>query len=766
MKSQKLLLVVAILLIATIGVYAGLEKGFAVQKNNEVLPVKKALHTNAYPKFEKSISQLMPMGVLDTMIWVDGGNTNFGGWTKDYFLEYFVPSADGILHSITFNMSDLAQVDGGGMSVWIYNSNYAWPEISTSTIADACGDAWLGYYEESTGKEPFGSTWVNGGINSVEGAIADKKYDPLGTKAWPMIGAGAVSLPPNADDGGFVTYDLLDMGSEYNFTQGDTFLVVIRFNGFPDEGDGNDYRMGFLCKAGAVEPQPAMKFYGTISSPYGRCGSESAPTDDWGWYIRSYIWDWRCNVEWTGDRGPVISNVTQLKTTLSTDPRTVESTIIDDNPSGGTFGVASANLMLSVDGGEFTAIAMSNTSGDIWAAEIPAQTAGTSVTYYLEATDVADLYTKQKVSVSYFYYAKSADAEFLVMLDGLSGSGYPSIYYFYHTGVANPYDIWAYGAATAELLDMYTTVFEITSTGPASGNAVAVKAWLDQGGKNYLLAGDEVIGAWYGWPTPKAVIDIPTGDNTADDFFEYLGITKYYGDINYAVSGDQGLPWRIYPVAGDLLSGDLADSLTANSIDTLLYDPAYEIGADNWLDAVGVAAGVTVAFTAIPNEANAAVYGTAALAVGFYKEDATLDNQMVFLGFDPLSINSAPYGWWSANPASPMAQAIAWFGDLTSIETTDIIASKYRLSQNYPNPFNPTTSIAYSIPENAHVKLTIYNMLGQQIRTLVDNHQIAHSYRATWDATDSFGNSVPSGIYFYTIEANNYFATKKMVLLK
>ena len=113
-----------------------------------------------------------------------------------------------------------------------------------------------------------------------------------------------------------------------------------------------------------------------------------------------------------------------------------------------------------------------------------------------------------------------------------------------------------------------------------------------------------------------------------------------------------------------------------------------------------------------------------------------------------------------------MAQAIEWFGDLTSIEETDIIVSKYKLNQNYPNPFNPTTAISYQIPENAHVKLTVYNMLGQEIRTLVDNQQIARSYKATWDATDNFGNSVPSGIYFYSINAGDFSATKKMILLK
>lgn len=760
MKNRTLLLTLAILLIATALLSAGIPREF--QGNSEILPVKGKV-TKSYPSLAKGTAQLMPMGVngvLDTLSWLDGGNVNFGGWTDDYFAEYFVPAADGILHSITFNMSDLPNVSGGGMNVWIYKSNYNWPEINTVDIADA-GDAWLGYYDTADGPAAFGEAdeWHGGGIDSLDEAIPGKIYDPLGEKVWPMFGAGTVSIEPTADDKGFYTVNLMDLGSEYEFTMGDTFLVVILFTGFDDLGDGADYRMGFYASQKEVDPQPGLKFYNVNGNATGRLGD-----NDWGWYIRSYIWDWRCNVEYTGDRGPVISDVTDLATTLSTEPRTVEAVITDDNPAGGAAGVASANLVISYNGGEFTSIPMTNTSGDIWAAEIPAQTTGTSVTYYVEATDVADLYTKELTSHNYFYYGKSAGAQFLLLLDGLGATGYPSQYYFYGTGVDLPYDIWAYGAATAELLDLYTTVFEITTFGPAYGNAVAVKTWLDQGGKNYLLAGDEVLGGYYGWP--GTVVSIPAGDNDADAFFEYLGVTEYYGDINYGASGDQNLPWRIYPVAGDAISGALADSLTAYGVDTLLYDPYYEVGATNWLDGFGVATDVTVCFKAVPNDSLSAAYGTDPLAIGIYKEDATLDNKTVFLGFDPLSINSAPYAWWSAYPASPMAKTIEWFGELTGIFETENVVNKYQLNQNYPNPFNPTTSISYSIPRDEFVRLTVYNMLGQKVRTLVSSRQVAKSYRVTWDGTDDNGLDVPSGVYFYNIQAGSFVSTKKMILMK
>ena len=83
------------------------------------------------------------------------------------------------------------------------------------------------------------------------------------------------------------------------------------------------------------------------------------------------------------------------------------------------------------------------------------------------------------------------------------------------------------------------------------------------------------------------------------------------------------------------------------------------------------------------------------------------------------------------------------------------------LSPNYPNPFNPLTEIAYIIPRGAHVTLKVYNVLGAEVDTLVDAHHEAGFYTVRWDAAH-----LASGVYFCTIQAGDFKATKKMVLLK
>ncbi len=94
------------------------------------------------------------------------------------------------------------------------------------------------------------------------------------------------------------------------------------------------------------------------------------------------------------------------------------------------------------------------------------------------------------------------------------------------------------------------------------------------------------------------------------------------------------------------------------------------------------------------------------------------------------------------------------------------VPTKYALLQNYPNPFNPSTQIAYALPTSGNVSLTIYNILGQSVNTLVNGYREAGAYQETWDGTDNHGSTVASGIYFYRIQADNFVATKKMTLLK
>ena len=101
------------------------------------------------------------------------------------------------------------------------------------------------------------------------------------------------------------------------------------------------------------------------------------------------------------------------------------------------------------------------------------------------------------------------------------------------------------------------------------------------------------------------------------------------------------------------------------------------------------------------------------------------------------------------------------FVGYTDIEENVIAPEVFELSQNYPNPFNPTTVIKYSLPEVTNVKLKVYDMLGRMVKTLVNQEQTAGVYNVELNAS-----SLSSGVYFYRIEAGNFTATKKLLLLK
>jgi len=95
-----------------------------------------------------------------------------------------------------------------------------------------------------------------------------------------------------------------------------------------------------------------------------------------------------------------------------------------------------------------------------------------------------------------------------------------------------------------------------------------------------------------------------------------------------------------------------------------------------------------------------------------------------------------------------------------------IIPSQYTVYQNYPNPFNPVTTLRYDLPENGLVNITIYDMLGREVKTLINQTQDAGYRSIIWDATNDYGKPVSAGIYLYQIQAGEYMQTKKMVLLK
>ncbi len=112
----------------------------------------------------------------------------------------------------------------------------------------------------------------------------------------------------------------------------------------------------------------------------------------------------------------------------------------------------------------------------------------------------------------------------------------------------------------------------------------------------------------------------------------------------------------------------------------------------------------------------------------------------------------------------------AIFGEVTvtdvSLDAPKAAPESFTLHQNYPNPFNPETTIKFDIPEQNFVQLSIYNLLGQKIKTLVSQNLVSGSHEIKWDGKDEFSNPVPSGIYFAQLQVNNLKQTIKLNLIK
>jgi hypothetical protein len=99
--------------------------------------------------------------------------------------------------------------------------------------------------------------------------------------------------------------------------------------------------------------------------------------------------------------------------------------------------------------------------------------------------------------------------------------------------------------------------------------------------------------------------------------------------------------------------------------------------------------------------------------------------------------------------------------NITEVENNNGTPSSYSLQQNYPNPFNPSTKIKYSVPQSSLVQIKIFDVLGNEIETLINEEKPAGTYELTWSAAN-----LPSGVYFYQLRAGNFVQTKKMLLLK
>jgi hypothetical protein len=131
---------------------------------------------------------------------------------------------------------------------------------------------------------------------------------------------------------------------------------------------------------------------------------------------------------------------------------------------------------------------------------------------------------------------------------------------------------------------------------------------------------------------------------------------------------------------------------------------------------------------------------------------------------------SDPEGLWSIGQANP-----GNFTDITNpgdpssvsaIRVSALIPNKFQLEQNYPNPFNPATIINFSIADLEEVRITVHNLLGQQLKVLLDETLSPGQYSTSWDGTDSGNRRVSSGTYLYVLQSGMKQQVRKMTLLR
>lgn len=162
---------------------------------------------------------------------------------------------------------------------------------------------------------------------------------------------------------------------------------------------------------------------------------------------------------------------------------------------------------------------------------------------------------------------------------------------------------------------------------------------------------------------------------------------------------------------------------------------------------------------------------TAASLDSFLLSDSLIESKYYNIYYD------SGFGWFCVNPrgdlrtvvGNPLIRAIVKYDHSPTDVDTEVVTLlpiSINLYQNFPNPFNPETEIRYNLPIGGIVDLTIYNLLGQKVRTLVDEYQQAGYKSIYWDGKDNKGIEVGSGIYFYQLRTDEYKQSKKMVLLR
>ncbi|MEL6820502.1 MAG: FlgD immunoglobulin-like domain containing protein, partial [Calditrichota bacterium] len=456
------------------------------------------------------------------------------------------------------------------------------------------------------------------------------------------------------------------------------------------------------------------------------------------------------------NQAPVVSHNPLGDQALAGWPAIVSAEITDN------LSVEEAVVTYSVNGGNTSQFSLSNTSGDIWSAAFPIDPStlseGDMIAYNILATDGSSSgnQTFDPPSGNHTFEIVASRGLILVIDDDPSSQPLrvTSEKGTYERNLnKSPFGL-AAGRISNQLNGLgFTSVVEaVANTDPntwdsysliisSSGINVnpvadanyraALENWVNSDPSNKLLVeGGEVGYDAVSSPAyPSFAADVIHSDSWATDDAGAFNLISSQSNHPMVTTPNQ-LP-NSFPI--DYSDWPSEDAVSQIGGAYILYEPSSEPGN----------AGIAI-YDDNTNQTSAQIVY---IAANYAEFSDTSDARM-------LLENAVQYLLTSEVPTG--------IGD----DNTSAAPQAFALNANYPNPFNPTTTISYDVREASDVRVSVFNMLGQEVRTLVSGKQAAGTHEVVWDATNNLGEAVSSGIYLYQLQAGDFVQTRKMILLK
>ena len=415
-----------------------------------------------------------------------------------------------------------------------------------------------------------------------------------------------------------------------------------------------------------------------------------------------------------GSGPPMLTNVGRNPgVPKSTDDVTVEAEITTNDV------VATAIINYSVDGGTYQEVAMSSTDQVVYTGDIPAQAEGSWVEYFLKVTDSIGFSSLMPADTSVKKYGYVVRDGSLCIADV-------------------QYSPW-------QIADSPLNGYEVTLTGIVTGDTAMLSTYG-------VYAIQDQAAAWSG----IYLFDVGETLLRGDEVQVWGTVEDYNDDWHYK--------W------------DNNTMILVDSIEVLSHgnaEPAPVILTTGELPSTGIESEPYEGVLVKVSNAQVSAINSYDWSLDDGSGPCLIDDDASFLAwFDTLSIGTVLDGvtgiyTYSFGTYKIEVRDLADVGPVVGI-ADEIITTplQYKLSQNFPNPFNPETRIYFEIPENEHVQIIVYDLLGYKVRTITNQPYIPGHYVLNWDGRNQAGQQVASGAYILRMKAGNYIDYKKMMLIR